>query len=227
MNRAYISLIIIYFLSISTSLSQSSNSCKVLLEEISDEYNGKCQDGLANGKGTAVGEDTYKGLFKNGLPDGKGKYIYKNGNVYKGNWKNGHKNGKGKFYYSINGEKHTLKGYWQNDEYVGKSNPDISYRVTASTGIIQYEVENIDGPSNQITFYIISAMTKYVPTDIKIDISSGQVVQTGKKFEINNIFIPFNCDISYSIIMGGERKECHFMFDILKKGKYEIILHND
>lgn len=228
MNKKYLLLtIVISLLSYSVSFSQSPDTCKVLLEKISEEYKGKCLNGLAEGKGTAKGEDIYTGLFKNGLPEGKGKYIYKNGNIYKGYWKNGHKDGKGEFKYYVNGKKHTLKGYWENDEYVGTTDPEISYSVNTSSGIMQYEVKKIDGQNNEIIFYITSAMTKFVPIDLKVDISSGQIVQTGKKFEINHFFSPFNCDISYSIKMGDSRKQCHFKFDILEKGSYKIILHND
>jgi hypothetical protein len=221
-----LSLIIIALL-LFIGLNAQKESCKVLLEKISGEYKGKCHEGLANGKGTSKGEDTYSGQFKDGLPDGKGTYVFKNGDVYKGNWKNGLKNGQGKFNYTLGGKSYTLTGYWKDDEYVGKTNPDVSYRVTASSGIIHYKVEKLDGEGDEITFSILSAMTKFVPVDLQIDITSGKLVQSGKEFLINQYFLPLNCDISYSIAVGAQRKQCHFIVDIIEKGRYKIVLSND
>ena len=212
------------------SLSAQTESCKVLLEKISGKYTGKCQDGLANGKGKSLGEDTYIGVFKDGLPHGKGKYIFKNGDTYKGYWENGLKDGKGKFDYTLNGQKYTLNGYWKKDEYVGVTDPDISYRITSVTGIIDYKLEKIETVNdydNAITFSIKSAFTDFVPRDLKIDNSTGQILQAGKKFVISQYFCPFHCEISYTILVGEIRKQCHFIIDILEEGKYTITLSND
>lgn len=213
-------------------LNAQTDSCKVLLKAIAGEYNGKCRNGLANGKGTAKGEDTYTGLFKNGFPDGKGTYIFKNGNNYKGYWKDGLKDGKGKFVYTVNGESQTMTGYWKNGDYIGKTDLDISYRVTSSSGIIHYEVEKVEDKNNYkdnvITISIKSAMTDFLPADLKINNSSGQLIQKGKKLVVSQYFCPLNCEISYSIITGGnQRKLCRFIVEITEKGKYEITLSND
>ncbi len=212
------------------SIHAQTESCKVLLEKISGKYTGKCQDGLANGKGKSIGEDTYTGIFKDGMPHGKGKYIYKNGDVFQGNWKNGRKDGKGKFSYSINGEKYTLIGYWMNDEYIGDTEPGSTYKVTSASGIMSYTVEN-KGSGNKsnskITISIKSAFTDFAPRDLKIEISSGQMIQSGKKIVINQYFCPLHCEISYSILVGEIRKQCRFGIDILEEADYSITLSND
>ena len=69
--------LIIISLVLVQNINAQTESCKVLLEKISGKYSGKCQDGLAYGKGKSIGEDTYIGSFKDGLPHGKGKYIFK------------------------------------------------------------------------------------------------------------------------------------------------------
>jgi len=222
-------LIIIAFFLIQ-SINAQTEICKVLLERISGIYTGKCQNGLANGNGKSIGQDTYIGIFKDGLPDGKGKYLFKNGDVFQGYWKNGHKDGKGKFEYTLNGTKQTLTGYWKEDEYVGVTEPDISYRVTTVSGISDYKVQKNESASdsnNEINFSIKSAFTDFVPQDLKIEKSSGQIIQSGKKFGIIKYFCPLHCEISYTILAGETRKQCRFIVDILEKGNYMITLSND
>ncbi|PKP27440.1 MAG: hypothetical protein CVU06_01995, partial [Bacteroidetes bacterium HGW-Bacteroidetes-22] len=123
----------IIILVLTLSINAQSDSCNVLLEKISGRYTGKCLDGLANGKGKSIGEDTYIGTFKDGLPNGKGKYLYKNGDTFQGYWLNGQKDGKGKFEYTINGEKYTLIGYWKKDEYFGVLTEMLSKRQAQLT----------------------------------------------------------------------------------------------
>lgn len=222
--------LIIISLILAQNINAQTESCTVLLDKILGSYSGKCQDGLANGKGKSIGDDTYIGMFKNGLPNGKGKYFYKNGNIFQGYWKEGKKDGKGKFKYNVNGEKTTLTGYWKNDEYVGTTDPDISYRVTSSSGIMDYKVEKKEAKNpydNNITISIKSGFTDFAPRDLKIENSSGQIIVSGNKIGINQYFCPLHCEISYSILVGNIRKQCRFIIDILKEGKYTITLSND
>jgi hypothetical protein len=224
------SLLIIIFLFLTLSINAQTGSCKVLLEKISGKYSGKCLNGLANGKGKSIGEDTYIGNFKDGLPDGKGKYVYKNGDNFFGYWKDGKKDGKGKFEYSLNGEKCFLIGYWKKDEYVGVTEPGVLYRVSSSSGIINYNVEkvkSVDMQNKEISFSIKSAFTDFVPKDLKISKSSGQIVQTGKKFAITQYSCPLHCEISYTILVGQIRKQCRFIIEIIAEGKYSITISND
>ena len=225
-------LILFTFFITTLFINAQTDSCKVLNEKISGKYTGECLNGLANGKAKSIGEDTYIGTFKDGLPDGKGKYIFKNGDVFIGNWLKGKKNGKGKFEISINGKKNTINGYWKENEYVGVSEPDVSFRVTNSSGILDYKVEknkpvNEFENDNQITFMTKSAFTDFLPRDLKIDKSSGQTNQIGKKIVITQYFCPIHCEISYSILLAAGRKQCRFIIDILEKGKFTIILNND
>ncbi|KAF0197337.1 MAG: hypothetical protein FD166_1979 [Bacteroidetes bacterium] len=220
----------IILLVLGLSIYAQPDSCKVLYGKISGIYTGKCLNGLANGKGKSIGEDTYIGTFKDGLPDGKGKYLFKNGDTFQGYWQNGQKDGKGKFEYTLNGKKCTLIGYWRNDEYVGVNEPGVAYRVTSSTGIVNYRVDKNDSFNEQdkaIIFSIKSAFTDFAPTDLKINKSSGQIAQTGKKFSINQYVCPLHCEISYTILVAGTRKQCCFIIEILEEGKYSVILSND
>jgi len=164
------------------------------------------------------------------LPDGKGKYLFENGDVFLGYWQNGQKDGKGKFEYSSNGKKYTLIGYWKNDEYEGVTEPDVSYRVTSASGILDYKLEKKEvavESDREITVSVKSAFIDISPSDLKIEISSGKIVQTGRKIGVYQYSCPLHCEISYSILLGESRKQCRFIVDILKEGKYAIVLAND
>ncbi|MDP2422803.1 MAG: hypothetical protein U1C46_01570 [Bacteroidales bacterium] len=220
-------LISLFSFCIPFSFSQQQDSlCKVLLREISDSFKGDCKNGLAHGKGTAKGEDTYVGIFKNGLPEGKGKYTYKNGNIFSGYWSNGLKNGKGEFIYFVNGKANIQKGYWENGEYVGTSNPDEFYRVTGLTGIEYYSIKKVEGDEKQIKISFIGAMAKYVPQGLEITISSGQLNQEIKNFFIHHYTCPMNCSVNFTIVTSGVIRQCNLIFDILKPGKYEVLISN-
>jgi len=211
------SIVMILFLIITLITEAQNDKCQVLLDRISKEYTGDCENGLANGKGKATGEDIYVGTFKNG-------------DIFQGNWIEGKKEGKGSFTYFVNGKKQVLTGYWQNDEYAGQTKPDIKYRVTSTTGIFKYTItENAKLSENEdvIVFTIKSAFTNFMPKDLKVENSNGELFQTGKIFGVRNYLYPLHCEISYTILVAESRKQCHFIVDILKKGYYEVTLYND
>ena len=207
--------------------AQKSDSCRVLLKEIQGTYRGDCKDGLANGKGAAKGTDSYVGHFKNGLPEGKGRYTYQNGNTFDGYWSNGLKNGKGEFTYSMNGQKMVQKGYWKDGDYAGLTNPDEFYRVTNQSGIEQYTLKRVSDSGKQIKMSFIGAMTHYIPTDLQINTSSGHLQQESKDFSVYDYILPNQCTIHFIIRTAGGNRICNFTFDILKEGKYELVITNN
>jgi len=225
-NKTFALITTVLFLS-SSLMAQQDGSCKVLLPEIAGTYDGQCKDGLANGKGTSKGEDEYSGTFKNGLPDGKGKYTFKNGDIYDGYWSNGLKNGQGKFSYTLNGQKMTLRGYWKNGDYVGVSNPDEPYRVTANTGIESYSIKRVEDVGAQIKISFVGAMTKLVPTGLNVTTSSGHVNKENKNFSIYDFVCPNNCTINFIIRTTGGNRQCKLEFEILQPGKYEVLITNN
>lgn len=97
----------------------SQTSCKVLIPAISDSYTGTCKQGLADGKGEALGIDQYNGDFRKGLPEGTGVYIWQTGEKYEGSWKKGLKDGEGKYTFKYEGRDSILIGIWKEDKYVG------------------------------------------------------------------------------------------------------------
>lgn len=219
-----------FLIFISFSIYSQIETCKVLLDKINGEYIGKCRNGLANGKGKAIGEDTYIGTFKNGLPHGKGKYLSKNGDAYKGSWKNGLKDGKGKMRFSKDGKSYDLNGYWKDGEYVGNVDPDLSFRITSAFGLADYsikEMQKLHDNDAVVLISIKSSFTSYEPDDLKIDVSSGEIIRKGKERILSNYNYPLHCEISYSVMTSGGLKKYMFIFDILKDGKYKVNLINN
>ncbi len=224
LKQAFIILILVFTATL--SMAQQSTGCAVLLKEISGTYEGKCSNGLANGKGTASGQDTYKGMFKDGLPDGKGRYTYSNGNVFEGYWSKGMKNGEGKFTLIINGKTTVQRGYWKNDEYVGTSDPDELYRVTSLSGIEAYSIKRLDSKATQIKVSFYGAMLKNVPEGLNITTSTGQVVKESKNAVIYNYACPTLCIVTFQIRTTGGIRQCNLAFEILQPGNYEVIITN-
>lgn len=215
-------LIGILMLVFSNSFAQEGVPVKVLMKEISGSYKGDLKDGLAHGKGTAKGEDTYSGEFKNGLPDGKGKYTYSNGNNFTGYFSKGLKNGKGVFNFNLGGNAMTQKGYWVNDDYVGTTNPEEIYIVSNQVGIDSYSIKKIDDNEEEIIFSISRNGMKYVPSNFNIQSTSGQLLTQGKSLSITNYNLPVNCEISFTVNKSGNIMQCYFTFEILKPGKFNV-----
>ena len=61
-NRLIIGLIALCCYS---TLVFGQQECKVIKEDISGTYKGKCKNGLASGSGISIGENKYEGEFRN------------------------------------------------------------------------------------------------------------------------------------------------------------------
>ena len=224
-----IKFIVIILLAYSMNLySQNDGSdCKVVLKEISGSYKGGCKNGLADGKGTATGEDSYTGTFRNGLPEGKGVYKYKNGTSFSGYWKNGLKNGKGEFENLVDGKSVIIKGYWKDGEYAGITEPDEEYRITNLTGIENYSITKVKGVQDIIEISFENVNTKYIPRDLEITISSGYKIEQNKKILAQNYTFPIQCDLHFTLPTTGGLRQCNLGFIIYKPGKFEVFISNN
>lgn len=134
-----------------------AQDCAVEKESLKGTYTGDCKKGKANGKGKAVGADTYEGEFKNGLPDGQGTYTYSNGNVFKGSFSKGLKQGEGSMTYKRTGKSDsTIKGFWSKDLYVGLyEKPYTIY--TKGEAVNDVDVKYQKEGMSQITFVVSDA----------------------------------------------------------------------
>lgn len=143
----------------------AQDDCKVLLEAIAGQYQGDCKKSLADGEGTAKGEDSYVGEFKKGVPDGLGKYTWANGNVYEGEFKKGLKEGKGKMSMVLpDGQASVQTGYWKKDKYIGEH--ESPYKLhSRSSGVLSVRLNEFENPEREETalFIEIQHRGKSVP----------------------------------------------------------------
>ena len=100
-----------------SSLALASPVCRVNDPRISVEYSGDCKGGLAEGRGTAKGVNSYTGDFVKGDKNGFGVYKWNNGACYEGQYKADKKEGRG-IYVWANGDR--FEGEFKNGEKNGK-----------------------------------------------------------------------------------------------------------
>ncbi len=154
MNNNFFRFLFISFCFVFPHNYVAAQDCSVEKTELKGTYTGNCKKGKANGKGKAIGTDTYEGDFLAGLPDGKGTYRWSNGNEYTGEFSKGFRQGKGKLIYKLSSEKDSLiDGYWKKDVYIGKNeNP---YKIIHKSKLVNdVEIEHKKDGFNKITFFI-------------------------------------------------------------------------
>lgn len=218
---------IIFFLFLPTTYGQEN--CKVLIEEISETYEGKCKNGLAHGKGIAKGEDTYEGRFKKGLPHGKGIYIWANGNKYDGRWKEGERHGRGTFYFTNEkGAEETKKGYWKNDTLINNIRT-TGYNIGHVINLERYSIKKKDeGNSVSFLFYYMGRM-RQLPNDLNIRLRSGMQKTEGYAIVYEEVDFPAQILVTFSVpdkLQRGLMIRVRFEVTIEEPGDWEIKFYN-
>ncbi len=213
---------------LSGSIIYAQDGCKVLMPEISGTYTGKCKKGLAQGKGLAVGTDTYEGRFLKGLPDGDGKYTWADGRVYEGSWLAGERDGKGTMIYPTAGEDSIVAGYWKKDEYVGTEFIP-PYKVTRNQGLVRYSIRKANeiGSGISVSLYLAGSFN----TDIDgwtLDASSGELITSGRKPGLENAVVPYKVQIKYRVWnqMHSSQHDVMLDFTINEPGTFEVTITN-
>jgi len=221
----YLFVNLTFFLALDKVYSQEE--CKVLVPELVGEYNGKCKQGLAHGKGIAIGQDTYKGNFKAGMPFGSGEYIWSTGERYVGKWEFGKREGEGTYYYFEDNEEKVQEGIWIDDQYVGPKpeNP----KVTAKTGVERYRFRRqSDGNRVEVSFFI-NGVANIDLENLIFHGSSGSKFTTGNTMGYESVVFPFNCRITYYSWnrLHTVRNFTRFEFEITQPGKWQLVIHNN
>jgi hypothetical protein len=201
--------------------------CKVLMEGISQVYDGDCRRNLAHGEGIARGIDYYEGEFRRGLPHGEGVYIWENGDTYAGDWRNGQRHGIGKF--TIAEIDSSYIGQWKRDEFIRAL--DTLPKELASYEI--YYRRNLTrtrfvrtGDGNKVLFNYSDAAGNRQISTLNTFGTSGFMINYSRHFGYENVEFPFEGKISF---MAPSRTgmviyqiELHFVIN--EPGLWEIYL---
>lgn len=221
------SLFVALVLSISTLCVYAQEGCKVLNENLQSNYEGKCKDHLANGKGTARGIDTYTGLFKKGYPHGKGIYKWSTGEYYDGEWSQGKREGIGEYHYTINTKEAIQSGIWKSDQYVGPV--PVPPNIKISQNISDVKI-NKTGEGEEVLIKIMMAGSNNTSiTDLTLNSNSGTEFRYGSYMGYKSIVFPFTCKLTYSTpnTLRTAQYNCILEFEIAEPGRWEVKLQNN
>lgn len=197
----------------------------VLKPEIAGKYEGELKKGLAAGKGTATGTDTYTGRFINGLPDGQGTYTYKDGDEYQGAFKNGLFDGKGTMTIKVDGRDSITTGYWAEGKYVGKKRID-PYEISNKVGSVQEHL-SLSGEGNTVEISVMDPFSSFISAQI---FTEGEYIQKsyyGREY-FEDVKFPILFDIKYTCsnkLRTGYINNT-IRIKIIKPGKWIIKLTN-
>jgi hypothetical protein len=167
----------------------------ILKNELVGKYVGGLKNGLAQGKGTAIGQDSYTGNFRKGLPDGEGIYTDNEGNVYKGAFMNGLKDGKGELNLILPGKDSLLKGSWEKDKFIGLGK-GYPYEISNKTGIVIPRIFNT-GPGNKVEITIVDPVTNMLITGSIAVKGEGTLRTTFGRYIYEDVVFPIEFDIRY------------------------------
>ncbi|MBN2864244.1 MAG: hypothetical protein JXN62_13835 [Bacteroidales bacterium] len=205
--------------------SQKIEDCRVMVPALQGTYEGKCKNGLAQGKGTASGTDTYTGSFTKGFPNGKGVYIWASGDKYEGEWHMGIREGEGTYTMTLDGKDSVIVGIWKNDLYAGPKQvaPDI---------IQKYNVVSVSfkrtGEGSAITFsFYKNGMMNQIES-LNFSANSGSENRESKYTYFNNVRFPFSCKVNYKSWNNIRTLlyDCILEFEITQPGNWDIRINN-
>ncbi len=194
-----IPLFLIYSFSPDENPGVDFQKCKVLKESINKEYEGECKKGLANGQGTAKGEeDYYQGTFKKGLPAGKGKYVWGNGEFYIGDFKNGMRHGEGTMY-TVNEETGAIEknklSRWKEDVFLMEIMEE-KYKVIQKRNIVGLTAKKLDENRDRVEIRIKNA-TDIRDLNVIADVGSmNKVIEN--RITIDYVEFPINLMINFT-----------------------------
>jgi hypothetical protein len=215
-------IILILVIIFSPQSSGAKTECKVNMPSIDQNYTGGCRNGLAHGKGIAVGVDIYEGRFRNGLPHGFGKYIWENGDTYEGRWRNGMKHGRGVLITKSDDGDIISRGTWRNDEFVGERKI-APYSLGNILNLKKHSIRKT-GDENMIlvTLYQNNRIIP-PPRSFLFQIDTGSSIQLGQSTGYENVIFPASIRISY-VIDGIIRVQYNAVINA--PGTWEIRLYN-
>jgi len=213
---------------ISGSMLYGQLGCRVLLPEISGTYKGKCKKGLANGKGLAIGTDTYEGRFSDGYPDGRGKYTWADGRIYEGEWKEGIMEGNGTMIYPTARGDSIVAGIWRDEVYYGPI-PPPPYKIDRSISVVRSSIRKINDMGSGVRIGIFLGGNYNVElSDFSMVSDTGEQIMLGSRYGIQNAIVPYSVYIKYRTWnhLRTQQHDVIFEFTINEPGTFEVAIHN-
>ena len=205
----------------------SQVNCLVHKPEISESYQGECKNGMAHGKGSALGKDSYEGRFVKGLPEGKGTYIWSTREVYIGDWVKGMREGEGIYKYKKNNRDTLQIGLWEKDKYLGPKPPKP--KVLTRVGVDRYVFKRMSNMKNRILIdFFQNGSRNYVLENFMICSSSGYETSIGETVGYEGIEFPVVIKLNYVTWNNFRTIKNYiiFEFEISEPGDWKVEVHN-
>ena len=223
--KKYIVLVVMTF-SLTLSAYSQKIEWSVLKKELVGTYTGELKKGLANGKGTAKGQDEYTGDFKKGLPDGVGVYTDSLGNVYTGAFRNGKKEGRGIMTLANPKTDSVIKGYWEFDKYIGAERIE-PYEVSNKTGSANPRIFST-GAGNRVEISIIDPVSHGFLDGTIFFTGQASPRTTSGRFYYEDAVFPLEFDIQYTCSnkLGTARIASTIRIKISKPGNWIVTINN-
>jgi hypothetical protein len=205
----------------------AQQDCRVKSDKLSGSYEGKCTNGLADGKGLAIGVDKYRGKFRDGYPHGKGTYTYADGSVYKGEFVMGRREGRGVYEQIVDGKKHIKDGYWKDDTFIG-AKKEKPYVVRMRRNLDRYTINRV-GEGDLIRIFLKqNGRNNTSVRDLMTFASSGNEMNLANNLSFKDVEFPFTCKLRYTTMnkIQTQTVEVVFEFEIKEPGTWNVEIHN-
>jgi hypothetical protein len=225
--KQLISITSIFLLFLSSVNLLAQEKCQVLLPQLDSIYHGRCKNGLAQGKGTAIGIDSYSGHFSKGLPSGKGTYHWANGDKYTGNWREGMRNGEGTLSLKLESKDSIISGLWENDKYMGHK--PKAPKVLTKTSVDRYSFIKHEGSKKRVLFNIRQNGGRNVNIfNFTMVSTSGVETKLGNLVGYEFIEFPVKIKVNYETLnkLKAAKYQVIFEFEITEPGDWEVFIHN-